>query len=198
MTSTPTIIEAILGRRSTAPRTLGLPGPGPEDLHSLASAAAAAPDHGRLGRLRLIHIPDDKRDALADLFTEAARAADPNASDAVIEAAGARALYGPMLPAIIATIEDNHRDIPPHEQWISVGAALQNVLLAAEARGFAAKMVSGRRVRSPVLRLAFRLAQSDHLVGFVMLGTVSAEAGSKPASRRASGQILSSWSPPGQ
>lgn len=198
MTSTPTIIDAILGRRSTAPRTVGLPGPGPEDLHSLASAAAAAPDHGRLGPLRLIHIPDDKRDALADLFMESAHAADPNASAAVFEAAGARALSGPVLLAVIAHIQDDHTDIPPHEKWISVGAALQNVLLAAEARGFAAKMVSGRRVRSPVLRLAFRLAQSDHLVGFVMLGTVSAEAGSKPASRRASGQILSSWSPPGQ
>ena len=129
---------------------------------------------------------------------EAARAADPNASADMIEAAGERALAGPALLAVIATIQDAQPDIPSHEQWISVGAALQNVLLAAEARGFAAKMVSGRRVRSPVLRLAFRLAQNDHLVGFVMLGTVSAEAGSKPASRRASGQILSSWSPPGQ
>lgn len=197
MTSAPTIIDAILGRRSTSPRNLGLPGPGQEDLHSLASAVAAAPDHGRLGPLRLIHIPDDKRHALADLFVEAARAADPNASVAVLEAAGERALAGPVLLAVIATIQDDHPDIPPHEQWICVGAALQNVLLAAEARGFAAKMVSGRRVRSPVLRSAFTLAENEHLVGFVMLGTASADAASKPVLRRSADQVFSHWSPPG-
>ena len=79
----PSVIDAILARRSTGPRNLGPPGPGPQDLRSLASAAAAAPDHGRLGPLRLTHIPDDKRHALADLFIEAAPAADPNASAAV-------------------------------------------------------------------------------------------------------------------
>ena len=109
-----------------------------------------------------------------------------------------RALSGPALLAVIATIQDDHPDIPTHEQWICVGAALQNVLLAVEARGFAAKMVSGRRVRSPIFRNAFGLAEADHLVGFVMLGTATAEAGSKPALRRTADQILSDWSPPGQ
>ena len=126
----------------------------------------------------------------------AARAADPNACTAVIEAEGARALSGPVLLAIIATIQNDHLDIPPHEQWISVGAALQNILLAAEALGFAAKMVSGRRVRSPVLRSAFRLTENEHLVGLVMFGTASAEAAAKPALRRTVDQILSDWVPP--
>lgn len=197
MTGRPaTVIDAILARRSTGPRNLGPPGPGLEDLRSLASAAAAAPDHGRLGPLRLTHIPDDKRNALADLFIKAARAADPNASAAVIEAAGARALSGPVLLAVIATIQNDHPDIPPHEQWISVGAALQNALLAAEALGFAAKMVSGRRVRLPILRSAFSLAENEHLVGFVMIGTASMEAAAKPALRRSVNQILSDWVPP--
>lgn len=172
----PSVIDAILARRSTAPRHLGLYGPGPEDLQSLASAAAAAPEHGRLGPLPLIHIPDGKRNAQADLFMEAARAADPNASAAVFEPAGARALSGPVFLEVIATIQNDHPDIAQYEQWISVGAALQNILLAAEALSFAAKMVSGRRVRSPVLRSAFRRAENDHLVGFVMFGTASAEA----------------------
>ena len=127
---------------------------------------------------------------------EAARAADPHASAAVIEAARERALPGPVLLAVIATIQNDHPDIAPHEQWISVGAALQNALLAAEARGFAAKMVSGHRVRSPVLRSAFRLAENEHLVGFVMMGTASAEAAAKPALRRSADQILSDWVPP--
>ncbi len=128
---------------------------------------------------------------------EAARAADPNASTAVIEAAGERALSGPVLLAVIAHIRDDDPGIPPHEQWISVGAALQNVLLAAEALGFAAKMVSGRRVRSPVLRSAFMLGEKDHLVGFVMLGTAIEGTRSKPTLRGTADQILSDWAPPG-
>ena len=200
------VIDAILARRSNSPRHfgprhlgprhLGPPGPGPEGLHIFASAAAAAPDHGRLGPLRLTHIPDDKRVALADLFIEAARAADPNVSAAVIEAAGGRALSGPVLVAVIATVQNNDPDIAPHKQWISVGAALQNAPLAAQALGFACKMVSGRRVRSPVLRSAFRLAENEHLVGFVMFGTAGAETAAKPALRRSVDQILSDWRPP--
>ncbi|WP_426037946.1 nitroreductase family protein [Cypionkella sp. TWP1-2-1b2] len=136
-----------------------------------------------LAPLRLIHIPYNKRHDLADLFMEAARTADPNASVAVVEAAGARALSSPVLLAMIATIQDDHPDIPPPKQWISVGAALQNVLLATEARGFVAKMDSGRRVRSAVLRSAFTLAENSHLVGFVMVGTTRDAAASKPALR---------------
>ena len=185
-----------LGPRHLGPRHLGPPGPGPEGLHIFASAAAAAPDHGRLGPLRLTHIPDDKRVALADLFIEAARAADPNVPAAVIEAAGGRALSGPVLVAVIATVQNNDPDIAPHKQWISVGAALQNAPLAAQALGLACKMVNGRRVRSPVLRSAFRLAENVNLVGFVMFGTAGAETAAKPALRRSVNQILSDWRPP--
>lgn len=196
MTSTQSpVIDAILARRSVGPRHLGLPGPSNEDLFTLAMAAAAAPDHGRLGPLRLIHIPDHKRDALADLFRQVARANDPASPDDVIEAAGMRAMTGPVLLAVIAHIRDDHPDIPSREQWLSVGAALQNVLLAAEARGFAAKMVSGRRVRSPTLRNAFRLAESDHLLGFVMLGTANPVGIAKPSHRRSAAQVLSEWEP---
>lgn len=191
-----TVIDAILARRSVGPRYLGLPGPGPHDLRLLAAAAAAAPDHGRLGPCRLILIPKDKRNALADVFVKAVRAADPTATDATVKAARERAIAGPVLLAIIAHIQEDHPDIPPREQWISVGAALQNVLLAAEARGFAAKMVSGRRVTSPVMRAAFGLGDNDHLVGFAMLGTADSDARAKPSLRRTTDQVLSEWVPP--
>lgn len=75
------------------------------------------------------------------------RFAGTTASDVMIEAAGARGLRGPDMLAGIAGIPENHPEILPHEQWISVGASLQNVLFAADALGFAVKMVNARRVR---------------------------------------------------
>jgi nitroreductase len=77
--------------------------------------------------------------------------------------------------AIIAKINENHPVIPASEQWISVGAAIQNILLAAESLGFYATLSSGRKVGTKALRRAFELADDEHLVGFVSIGSASPE-----------------------
>jgi nitroreductase len=79
-------------------------------------------------------------------------------------------MAGPCLLAVIARI-DNQNTIPVHEQWIAVGAALQNLMLAISSLKFAAKVVSGKRVLSEALRVFFRLGEEEHLVGFVAIGT---------------------------
>lgn len=72
--------------------------------------------------------------------------------------------------AVVARIDDGNA-IPSHEQWIAVGAALQNFMLAASSMDYAAKVVSGKRVDSDALRGFFRLGAGEHLVGFIAMGT---------------------------
>ena len=189
--SAPKLIDTILSRQSVGPRHLGPPGPTMDDLLQIATAASAAPDHGRLGPLRLIALPMKTRPALADAFARAALEKDPNATPEAITQAQDRALAGDTLVAVIAQIIDNHPVIPAHEQWISVGAGLQNALLAATALGFGTKMVSGARVRSEALRNAFGLGRAEHLVGFIAIGTAAADP--KPANRRDAVAVLSIW-----
>ncbi len=96
-----------------------------------------------------------------------------------------------MLVAMIASISELNIAVPPHEQWISVGASLQNVLLALESFGYKGKIVSGRRVRSNTMREAFGLKPEEHLVGFVVMGTLSGTGRDYP--RKLGHDLLSIW-----
>ncbi len=160
----------------------------------MVRAACAGPDHGRLAPARFVYIPDDRRDELASTFVAAAIEANEGAGEDYLASTRERALNGPCLIALIATIADDNPQVPPHEQWIAVGGALQNLLLAAEAQGFRGKTVSGARVRSNALRRAFALSDTEHLVAFVALGTFKSEPKQLP--RRSPDEVLSVFSPP--
>jgi nitroreductase len=154
----------------------------------MTRAACAGIDHGRLGPTRFVYITDDSRRALADAFASAVVEADETAEERQLAMARERAMAGPCLVSVIARIVDCE-DIPSYEQWIAVGAALQNFMLAAASLGFAAKMVSGRRTGSGSLRAFFKLDANEFLVGFVAMGTTSEPARALP--RRSPEQVIS-------
>ncbi|MDP3377099.1 MAG: nitroreductase family protein [Brevundimonas sp.] len=187
------LLPALLSRRSVGPRHLTGPDLTEGELLSLAEAAAAAPDHGMLGPLQLIHIPARHRGALAEVFAQAALEADPMADAAALQAARDRAMAGPALIAVLARLTPDHPVVPVEEQWVAVGAGLQNLLLAALSLGLDAKPLSGRRVKSQALRQAFRLPDTTHLVAFVALGRAVDDRRERP--RRKPGDLMQSWSP---
>ena len=172
------VIDAIQNRRSVAPRRLTAPGPDDERLRLIISAALAAPDHARLRPWRFLRIGDKARDQLATIFAEAARELDPGLVD------------------VISRIAEDHPVAPVTEQWASVGAAIQNMLLAAEDLGYRAMIVSGRKVKAERFRQAFGLSQGEHLVGFVAVGTPSAPP--SPIERPQVDDHFRDWSGEGQ
>lgn len=91
----------------------------------------------------------------------------------MIERATERAHNGPCLLALVARIDPDHPDVPIHEQWAAVGAALNQMLLAADALGFAGGILSGRKTKTAALRSAFRIAGDEHIVGFLTFGTAA-------------------------
>lgn len=163
------LLQLIRNRRSVSPRKLSAPGPSDEQLSQMAAIVAAVPDHGRLRPARLVHIED--RRALADLFVAAAKELDPAADEAALARERERAGHAPCLLALLVRIDETNPTVPPHEQWISAGAGLQNILLFAEALGFRAKILSGRKTTTGSLRAAFDLDQSEFLVGFIAIGS---------------------------
>ncbi len=184
------IVEAILKRRSVSPRRLTAPGPDEAQLQLLIEAAAAAPDHGRLHPWRFVILRDSDRQALALAFEQAARELDPDVADAAAAREAEKAHHGPCQIAVIARIYPDHPIAPPAEQWISLGAAIQNVLLAAEALGFRAMIVSGRKVRTAVARRTLGVGEQEELVGFIAVGSYEGELPS--ANRPPAGDIFRS------
>lgn len=196
MTDKHPIIAAIQNRRSVAPRRLTAPGPDDEAVRLIISAALAAPDHARLRPWRFLRISDQARDQLATIFAEAARELDSGLVNDALAKEAEKARHGPCLIAAIARIAEDHPVTPVTEQWASVGAAIQNMLLAAEDLGYRAMIVSGKKVKAGRFRQAFGLSDGEHLVGFVAIGTPSAPP--SPIERPQVDDYLKDWSGEGQ
>lgn len=168
------LAEALVAsRRNVSPKRLVAPAPTAEQLHSLFSLAAAAPDHGRLTPWRFVIVPADKRALLAEAFALALVDRDPGATLEQIEAARSKAHRAPLLMIAIACLEPREPDIPALERMVAMGAAIQNLLLGAHAMGFGGGLTSGRGMNSSRVRELLALAPGEEAVCCVNLGTVS-------------------------
>ncbi|MFO1188656.1 MAG: nitroreductase [Alphaproteobacteria bacterium] len=186
-------LAAILARRSISPKRLGLPAPTEADLLRMVEAAVTAPDHGGLAPWRFVHIAEEARPTLAATFAAARQDEDRDATAADLERERDKALRGPCLVALVARLSTTP-DIPKSEQYVSVGAAAEAFMLAAEALGYGAILLSGRRVHTPRVRAALGLATDESLIGFFTLGRPTEAARPKP--RPAATDHFSIWRGP--
>lgn len=164
------VMEALLARRSGNARALGAPGPDAEAVEAIVFAASRAPDHGRLVPFRFLQIAETARPRLADLLEAASLELDPALPRPELDRAREKADQGPVILAIVARIEAAHPKIPASDQWLAVGAALENMLLATQSLGFAAAIRSGKFLETTAMRDGFDLAAGEHLVSLVAIG----------------------------
>lgn len=160
-------------RQNVSPKRLVEPGPSAEQLHDLLCLAAAAPDHGLLVPWRFIIVPADQRHRLAGVFALALIDRDPGATLEQIESAREKAHRAPLLMVAVACLGPREPDTPRLERMISMGAAVQNLLLGAHAMGFGAGLTSGQAMKSPRMRELCGLAHEEFAVCCVNIGTVS-------------------------
>lgn len=180
-------------RHHVAPRRLVEPGPTESQLQMILGAAAAAPDHGQLLPWRFVVVPVDQRALLAEVFAQALLDRDPDASTEQVDNARDKAYRAPFLMLAIAKLvgstpeQDAKRvaagelAVTDAERLVSLGCAIQNMLLTAHAFGFGSGLTSGQAMASPRLRALFGLSDHETAVCCINLGTVSK---SKPARLR--------------
>jgi nitroreductase len=185
-------LATLLTRYSVGPKHLVEPGPDDAQLALMAQAALRAPDHAELVPYRFKLVRGAAKQAMADLFASAAREAGKGEDGAALDAE--RALRPPVTVAVVARIDLGHPQVPAHEQWVALGAAVGNFLMAAHALGFGGKMLSGAKVRHPAIAAAF-CAPGETLVGWIALGT-PARRPSGPARKPAATEVMQDWHPP--
>lgn len=161
----------ITGRQNASPRRLEAPGPSPAQLAGMFALAAAAPDHGCLIPWRFVVVPDAKRVLLAEAFALALIDRDPGATLDQIEAAREKAYRAPLLMLAIAVLAHGPEEIPATEKLVSLGAAIQNLLIGAHASGFGAGLSSGRSITSTRICALFGLMEGEVPVCFIAIGT---------------------------
>jgi nitroreductase len=158
-------------RQHVGPKHLGEPAPDAGALRAMLTAAAAAPDHGKLTPWRFLVLGPKARERLGEAFAAALLERDPQALPVQASEARDKAFRGPVLLLAIADLRADDADVPAAERFVSLGAAIQNLLLAAAAQGYASGLSSGRAMGSTALRQAFGLAEGEHAVCFISLGT---------------------------
>ena len=74
---------------------------------------------------------------------------------------------------------------------MSAGAAVQNMLIAAHAQGFAAKWSTGLNAYDPAIKQGLGLAAEDQIIGFVYIGSYG--AAQEPSPRPALDEVTRPW-----
>ena len=158
-------------RQTILPRHLEEPGPDQTQIERLFRAAAAAPDHGCIQPWRFVLVPANRRDALATAFKTSLHQRDAEASAYQLDQAADKAYRSPFLCLVVARLGPAQPPIEPIERMVSVGAAVQNLLLCAHAMGFGTSLTGGQAMRQSLLRDLFGLGQGEEAVCFINIGT---------------------------
>ncbi len=166
----------IATRRNTSPKRLHEPGPDAAQLRLLLSLAADAPDHAELTPWRFVLVPTAQRHRLGEAYAQALLARDPQALPSQVDDARDKAQRAPLLLLAIVRLgpierDGVVRDIPPAERLVSLGAAIQNLLLGAHAMGYGSGLTSGQAMDAAPLRALFELQDGEQAVCCINLGT---------------------------
>jgi nitroreductase len=176
------LLAVMAERHNVAPKRLVAPGPDAVQLDRIFRAASHAPDHGRIQPWRFILIPDSHRAHLGDAFVQALRLRDPQVSEAEIEAAHEKAFRAPCLMLAVVSALPSTPPVPLAERLVSLGCAIQNMLLMAQTLTLGSGITSGQAMNSPSIRALFSLAEHEEGICFLNLGTVASH---KPVRARA-------------
>jgi nitroreductase len=164
--------QIIKKRRSHA--KLQTPAPSEAILNEAFACALKAPDHRLLRPWRYIVIGEQQRQALADLFLQASLNENPDLTEVEREKIQKMPFRAPMIVLAILSPKDDEK-VPEHEQYLSLGAGVQNFLLALEAQGFGSIWRTGALTHNAHVKAAFHLQAREEILGFIYIGTPVAE-----------------------
>jgi nitroreductase len=163
------LFDAINSRASSG--RLVEPGPSAAQLEKLLAAAARAPDHGRMKPWRFAVINGGARESFATAVAEARRARLPDMTDDQIVAEKDKVRRSPTIVVVGCAITKGNSKVPEIEQVVAVGAAVENMLLAANAMGLGAMWKTGPAAYDAGVKAAVGLSVDDHIVAILHLGT---------------------------
>jgi nitroreductase len=163
------LFEAI-NSRATAGRLVE-PGPTAEQLEQLIAAASRAPDHGRMKPWRFVVVNGAARETFATAVAEARRARLADMTDDQIVAEKDKVRRSPTIMVVGCAVTKGNSKVPEIEQVIAVGAAVENMLLAANAMGLGVMWKTGPAAYDAGVKAAVGLGVDDHIVAILHLGT---------------------------
>jgi nitroreductase len=159
-----------IASRSMAKHLSG-PGPSAAQIARLLEAADRAPDHGRLKPWRFVPVNGAERETFANAVAQARRDQIPEFTDEQMEIEREKIRRSPSVLVAGCVVRKDIPKVPEIEQVIAVGAAVENLMLAAHDLGIGAMWKTGPAAYSARVKAAVGLAAHDHIVAILHLGT---------------------------
>lgn len=165
------LLQGIESRTSAL--KLSEPAPTREHIETIIRAGTRAPDHGRLRPWRFVVLQSaESRRQFGDALADMLRAKMPDATPEQLDAERAKPMRAPAIVVVAAKVMKGK--IPEIEQVVAVGAAVQNMFLAAHALGYGAMWKTGAGAYNAEVKRSLGLMPEDHIVALLYLGTTAA------------------------
>src|SRR5947207_7431654 len=132
LNDTTSIRSLLATRRSASPKAMGEPGPSPERLKEILTAAVRVPDHGKLTPWRFILFEGKARGEFGERLKARWHELHPEHGPEMLDFAARMFQRAPVVVAVVSTAQ-THPKIPVWEQTLSSAAVCQNMLIAATA-----------------------------------------------------------------
>lgn len=183
------VLRAIRDRRSIGKVTSQVPPR--EAIREMLEAGIWAPNHHATEPWRFVVLEGEARAHLGAVMGElaAAREVDSERKSAVAASAAGKPLRAPYVIAV-AVEPSADPSVPELEEVAAGSAAVQNMLLAAEALGLAAIWRSGWMAFTPEVRAHLGFSERAIVLGFVYVGYSAME---RPTRERRSIDVVTTW-----
>jgi nitroreductase len=175
------VLDALLNRRSIG--KVSDQEPPRELIQQLLEAAITAPNHHHTEPWRFFVLTGDARLRLGDALVEARLAEEDDPAvvpQPVLDKIREKPLRAPVVIGVAAQPQPGAK-IWEVEEICATAAAIQNMLLAADALGLATMWRTGDPCYSDAVKRFFGLDESDTLLGMIYVGYAAAEP--KPRTR---------------
>lgn len=186
------VTDFLQNRRSNMSKAMMAPGPTGQELQDLLNIAARVPDHRKLGPWRFVLFEGKARKTFGKHIASVFMADNPNMPLDRTLFEGGRLMRAPSVVAVISSPVDCPRGTPEWEQVLSAGAVCYNLLLAAQAAGYAAQWLTEWFAYDARINSKLGLSETEKVAGYIYLGATET-----PSTERARPDVparISVWS----
>ncbi|TPW31246.1 nitroreductase family protein [Pararhizobium mangrovi] len=170
MAESPSLKSYMQNRRSSPVLQLGEPGPSRDEIAEILSIAARVPDHGKLAPWRFVVFRGEERERLGRSLAAIAQEQRPGIGEEILKVERERLTRAPVVVMLVSRAGP-HAKIPEWEQQLSAGAAGMNLLIAANALGYAACWLTEWMAYDTAAASVLGIEPSERIAGFIHIGS---------------------------
>lgn len=166
-------------RRSIPAFQMSEPGPSRDEIVEMLKLASRVPDHGKLAPWRFIVYAGDVRERISLELADIAMARKPDMADDMIAVEKSRLTRAPVVIAVVSRAAP-HVKIPEWEQVMSAGAVCLNLVMAANALGYASNWLTEWFAFDDDAYGVLGIGDGEKVSGFIHIGTPKMHPGERP------------------